>query len=126
MASAAARAARNQEARVRLKTVLDEISDRLEIEIPDEPKRMRDPDLQPVVELERWAEILEAILEKLGPGEVRRVPTEYDGWSVAMLREEIAHRKLDKKGSKRDELIAILEEDNLLRAEAGIEEEGDS
>ncbi|MGE0541218.1 MAG: hypothetical protein AB7R89_13675 [Dehalococcoidia bacterium] len=65
MASHVARAERNHEVRKRLDAVLGQIAARLGIEIPPEPRRMKDPGLQPIVELERFTTILEDVLAAL-------------------------------------------------------------
>lgn len=59
MASSLARSARNHEVRQRLDVALEAIAARLGVEIPPEPKRMKDSGLQPIVELERFTTILE-------------------------------------------------------------------
>jgi hypothetical protein len=66
MATAANRAARNREVRQRLDAALSRISTRLNIEIPPEPKRMKDAGLQPIVEIERFAAVVERIEAALG------------------------------------------------------------
>ena len=65
MASLAARAVRNQAARERLASALAALSKRLDIPVPDEAKRMHDADLQPIVEVERFADFAEAVLDAL-------------------------------------------------------------
>jgi len=65
MASLAARAERNHLARQRLETALAALSDRLGVALPADPKRMRDADLQPIVEIERFADFAEAVLAAL-------------------------------------------------------------
>ena len=62
MASLAARAVRNQAARARLDAALAALSKRLGVPVPDEPRRMRDAELQPIVEVERFADFAEAVL----------------------------------------------------------------
>lgn len=61
MASPIARSARNHAVRKRLDGVLGEIAERLGIEIPPEPRRMKDHELQPIVELERFADFAESV-----------------------------------------------------------------
>jgi hypothetical protein len=65
MAGLAAKAERNQRARARLAAALAALSKRLDIPVPDEPRRMRDAELQPIVEVERFADFAEAVLEAL-------------------------------------------------------------
>jgi len=62
MASLAARAVRNQAARERLAAALAALSKRLDIPVPDESKRMHDSELQPIVEVERFADFAESVL----------------------------------------------------------------
>lgn len=66
MAGLAAKAERNQRARARLAAALAAISKRLDIPVPDEPKRMHDSELQPIVEVERFADFAESVLEAVG------------------------------------------------------------
>lgn len=68
MATEAARAARNHEARQRLDAALAAVGQRLGITVPPAPKRSKDPGLQPVVELERFAAFAEAVLAALPAG----------------------------------------------------------
>ena len=65
MASLAAKAERNQRARARLAAALAALAERLDIPVPDEPRRMHDADLQPIVEVERFADVLESVLAAL-------------------------------------------------------------
>ena len=62
MASLAARAVRNQAARERLDAALAALSKRLDIPVPAESRRMHDAELQPIVEVERFADFAEAVL----------------------------------------------------------------
>lgn len=69
MATQAARAARNREARQRLEAAFAALADRLGVAIPPEPRRMKDPGLQPIVEIERFAAFAEAVLAALPAAE---------------------------------------------------------
>src|SRR4051812_29025808 len=113
MASMAARAARNQEARERLDDALRRVGKRLDIAVPEVARRMRDAELQPIVEIERFAEFVEAVdaaLEALA--ETDQAPGGYETWTAAMLRDEIAQRGIDAKASRKDDLVAILMEND--------------
>lgn len=80
MATIEARAARNQEARERLDAVLRSISARLNVELPPPARRMQDIDLQPIVELERFAATLETVEQALAAQEE---PSKTPGTSTA-------------------------------------------
>ncbi len=114
MATAAARAARNREVRQRLDAALERIGKRLDVDFPDEPRRAKDPELQPILELERFVACVELIEHALaamaGEGEA---PGGYETWTVAMLREEIAARGLETGGARsKAELVDVLLDDD--------------
>lgn len=111
MASLGARAARNREVRQRLDAALDRIGKRLGVTFPPEPRRAKDPALQPIRELERFATSVEIIETALGDlASEGEAPGGYDALTMAMLREEIARRDLDTGGARtKAELAAILE-----------------
>jgi len=96
MASLAARAVRNQAARERLAAALAALSKRLDIPVPAESKRMHDAELQPIVEVERFADFAESVLEAIehlaAEGEA---PAGYEALTVKMLRAEAKERDLD-------------------------------
>src|SRR5688500_19206798 len=95
MASVGARAARNREVRQRLGAALSRIGRRLGIEIPPEPGRAKDPGLQPILELERFADFSERVEGALGAfAEEGEAPGGYDAFTVPMLRAEIKAREL--------------------------------
>ena len=128
MASAGSRARRNQEARQRLNAALAAISKRLDIPAPGPSRRTKDPALQPIVEIERFARFAEAVearLAALAAGDA--APGGYESWTVAMLREEIARRGLDvPSGAVKADLVAILEADDETPDEGPDEDdEGD-
>lgn len=126
MASLAARAVRNQAARARLDAALAALSKRLDVPVPDEPRRMRDADLQPIVEVERFADFAEAVLEAVERLAVEgEPPAGYEALTVKMLRAEARERNLDiPANATKDDLVALLEEDDATKAgEAEPEEE---
>ena len=125
MASLAAKAERNQRARARLAAALSALSKRLDIPVPDEPRRMHDADLQPIVEVERFADFAEDVL-----GAVERLavegepPAGYAALTVKMLRAEAKERGLDiPANATKDDLVALLEEDDATKPEEGEPEE---
>lgn len=111
MASIGARAARNREVRQRLDAALARISKRLDVTFPPEPRRAKDPALQPIRELERFADAVEIIETALGErASEGEAPGGYDALTMAMLRDEIARRELDTGGARtKAELVAVLE-----------------
>jgi hypothetical protein len=107
MATMAARAQRNGLVRADLDDLLDRVAARLGIEVPPPAPFMRDPGLQPIVELERFRDMMRSIdaaLEALhSEGEA---PAGREEWSMQMLRDfakqqgvkvpsESNHRKAD-------------------------------
>jgi hypothetical protein len=115
MATLAARAQRNAEARIRLDAVLDRIKRRLDIEAPEAPtSRPMDSDLIPIMEIERFAEFAERIDWALaGMAASDETPPGYEVMTVPMLREELKRRTVDiPTGSNKDDLIALLEDDD--------------
>jgi hypothetical protein len=127
MASMAARAERNREARQRLADALLLVSKRLNIPLPEEGRRMRDPDLQPIVEIERFAEFVESVDVALGGLSAEgEVPGGYDTWTVAMLRAEIAKRGLKTGGAQsKADLAFVLEKDDAAPDEEPEDDESD-
>jgi hypothetical protein len=125
MASAGARAARNREVRQRLDATLARIGKRLDVTFPPEPRRAKDPALQPILELERFADSIELIEVALGErANEGEAPGGYDTWTVAMLREEIATRELEApSGARKADLVMVLEQtDALEKVEANEEQ----
>lgn len=125
MATMAARAQRNGLVRGELEDLLDRVAARLGLEVPPPAPYMRDPQLQPIVELERFRDMMRSIdvaLESLhSEGEA---PAGREEWSMQMLRDfakeqgikipsDANHRKAD--------LVAYLdtldydEEGNLVQ-----------
>lgn len=120
MASLAARAVRNQAARARLDAALAALSKRLGVPVPDEPRRMRDAELQPIVEVERFADFAEAVLEAVERLAMEgEPPAGYAALTVPMLRAEAKERDLEvPRGATKDDLVAALEADDAAKAEA--------
>jgi hypothetical protein len=115
MATLAARVQRNAEARARLDATLDRIKRRLDIEMPDAPAtRPMDADLAPIMEIERFAEFAERIDWALaGMAASDETPPGYEVMTVTMLRDELKRRHVDiPTGSKKEDLIALLEEND--------------
>lgn len=127
MAGLAAKAVRNQAARARLDAALAALSKRLGIAVPDEPRRMRDADLQPIVELERFADFAEAVLEAVERLAVEgEPPAGYAALTVKMLRAEAKERDLDIPASAtKDDLVALLEAADATPAEDDAPEPAD-
>lgn len=119
MAGLAAKAVRNQAARARLDAALAALSKRLGIPVPDEPRRMRDADLQPIVELERFADFAEAVLEAVERLAVEgEPPAGYAALTVKMLRAEAKERDLEiPANATKDDLVALLEAADATPAE---------
>lgn len=125
MASLAARAARNHEARQRLDTALQRVSKRLDIPIPDESRRMRDPDLQPIVEIERFAGFVETIDERLeAMAEGDEAPEGRASWSIAMLRDYAKEQDIEIPGDVRKK-VDIAEYIESVEAERETEQDID-
>lgn len=115
MATLAARAKRNADARIRLDATLDRIKRRLDIEMPDAPaSRPMDVDLVPIMEIERFADFAERIDWALaGMAASDETPPGYEVMTVTMLRDELKRRHVDiPTGSKKEDLIALLEEND--------------
>lgn len=111
MATVVARAARNQEARERLDTALSAVAARLDVAMPPPTRRMQDRDLQPIVEVERFADIVEAILGVLARDE--QPSGDYDALTVQRLKDEIVQRGLELPAdTHKANLIAVLESDD--------------
>lgn len=120
MASQAARAARNLEARRRLERNLETLARRLGVKLPPRPdRRMRDPGLEPIIQIEWFADVIEAVddtVEQLAISD--QAPEGYEALTMPMLRQEIENRGIDGKGTKKADLIAILEADDEQKARA--------
>lgn len=88
MATMAARAQRNGLVRGDLDDLLDRVAARLGIEVPPPAPFMRDPGLQPIVELERFRDMMRsidaALAEMHSEGEA---PSGRETWSMQMLRD---------------------------------------
>lgn len=127
MAGLAAKAVRNQAARARLDAALAALSKRLGIPVPDEPRRMRDADLQPIVELERFADFAEAVLEAVERLAVEgEPPAGYAALTVKMLRAEAKERDLEiPANATKDDLVALLEAADATPAEDDAPEPAD-
>lgn len=119
MASLAARAVRNQAARARLDAALAALSKRLDIPVPAESRRMHDAELQPIVEVERFADFAESVLEAVERLAVEgEPPAGYAALTVKMLRAEAKERDLDiPANATKDDLVALLEEDDATTPE---------
>lgn len=119
MATHVARVARNHEVRTRLTATLAAIAERLDIEVPPEPRRMKDADLQPIVELERFAAFADAVLAAIDPDAAAaeaEAKTGYEAMTVAELREMLDERNLEIPASARKaDLIAALDADDDAR-----------
>lgn len=128
MAGLAAKAERNQRARARLAATLAALSKRLDIPVPDEPRRMHDAELQPIVEVERFADFAESVLDAVERLAVEgEPPAGYAALTVKMLRAEVKERNLDiPANATKDDLVALLEEDDATKPEGDEPEEGDS
>ena len=127
MAGLAAKAVRNQAARARLDAALAALSKRLGIPVPDEPRRMRDADLQPIVELERFADFAEAVLEAVERLAVEgEPPAGYAALTVKMLRAEAKERDLEiPANATKDDLVALREAADATPAEDDAPEPAD-
>jgi hypothetical protein len=124
MATLAARAIRGAQARDALSAKLGELGKRLDVTLPAEPPRSPDPDLQPILVTEWQVAVLDALVTAVaGLASSGEAPAGYDALTVTMLREEIARRGIDRKASKKADLIAILEESDA--APEGEQPDGD-
>jgi hypothetical protein len=97
-----------------LNDTLYRLSRRLGIEMPEKPSgRQRDPGLEPVVETEWFADVLDVIDDTLAQMAMDGlIPAGYQALTVPQLRQEIANRGIDEKATRKDDLIAILEADD--------------
>lgn len=126
MASATARASRNHEARKRLDQTLERICRRLDIKLPDEPTRVRDTALEPIVQIEWFADVFEAVENKINNLAVTgEAPADYMSLTAVQLRQLISERGSDEKGSNKKELVAILQRLDSEEESAESDETGD-
>ena len=125
MAGLAAKAERNQRARTRLAATLAALSKRLDIPVPDEPRRMHDAELQPIVEVERFADFAESVLEAVEHLAMEgEPPAGYAALTVKMLRAEAKERDLEiPANATKDDLVALLEEDDATKPADGESED---
>lgn len=132
MATMAARAQRNGLVRADLDDLLDRVAARLGIEVPPPAPFMRDPGLQPIVELERFRDMMRSIdaaLEALhSEGEA---PAGREEWSMQMLRDFAKQQGIkvpSDSNHRKADLVAYLDsldydEDGNVMQEAEVDDD---
>lgn len=130
MASLAAKAMRNREARDRLESGLERVARRLGVGVPPPaPTRLFDMDIVPIMEVERFASFVESVEMKLDEmANAEEPPETRETWTMQMLRDYAKEREIEipaEANKKKDALVAFLEEYESKAAEAGAEANGD-
>lgn len=115
MATLAAKAMRNREARDRLESGLERVARRLGVDVPGPaPTRLFDMDLVPIMEIERFAGFVESVdmkLEEMAGSE--EAPENRETWTMQMLRDYAKDQEIEipaEANKRKADLVAFLEE----------------
>lgn len=122
MASFQSRTRRNAAVRKRLEAVITALGEKLGVPVPEPPRPSRDRELQPIIELERFADFGESVLAAIkGDGSEAPAPESagYADLTVAELRDLLQEREIEvPSDARKADLIAALEQADADEDEA--------